>query len=502
MRTLSGLDAAFLELETPSNHMHVMAVAVLDPGDVEGGVTRDSIKRLVRARLDRLPPFRRRVVTVPFGIWHPVWVEDPGFDLDYHVRRVVVPSPAGMRELAEIVGDIASRQLDRTRPLWELWVAHGLERDRVALIAKMHHAAIDGASGVEVLAQLVDLEPSVDEPPAGTWHPERVPSEVELVLRSLVAMAGQPLRVVRAVRNLASSAARLARRIRTEPVSAGVPFTAPRLAWNSAITPHRQVAFASASLDDVRRIKDAFGVTVNDVVLAIVAGALRRYFVARGALPDRPLVAVVPTSVRAPDQRGEMGNRVSAMFTRLATDVADPAERLAAVHEVMHGAKQVHDDIGGTTLEEWAELASPALLGRGARLYGELRLADRHRPIYNLVVSNVPGPTFPLYLAGARLLSMYPMGPVFDGAGLNVTVMSYLDAIDVGFMACLETVPSLWSLAEAVPDAVAELVSASSARWRLLDRELIRPSARERAARTSRRVRSVQPSAESKSERS
>jgi len=196
---------------------------------------------------------------------------------------------------------------------------------------------------------------------------------------------------------------------------------------------------------------------VNDVVLAVLSGAFRRYLDERDELPDRPLVAVIPTSVRAMDEK-QLGNRVSAMFTQLSTDLDDPLDRLEAVQSTMSGAKQVHSDIGGNTLEEWAELAAPAMLARGARLYSQLRLADRHPPIHNLVVSNVPGPQFPLFMAGARIVDLYPMGPVFDGAGLNVTALSYQDRVDIGFMACREAVPDLWRLASEVPEALAELV--------------------------------------------
>ncbi len=442
--------------------MHVMAAVILDPSGVEGGFTAHTLRALVGERIDQITPFRRRLVTVPFSLHHPLWIEDPSFDLDYHVRRVAVSAPGGPHELAEVMGDIASRQLDRARPLWELWVAEGLEHGHCAIIAKIHHAAIDGASGVDVLGKLVDLEPHpTDRQEPGEWHAERVPSDVEMVVASMVSIARQPLKMVRAVRNLTGSAVRLVTRIRQNPVQAGVPFTAPRLPFNTSITPHRQVAFASAPLADVKTVRDAFGVTVNDVVLAVVAGAMRTYLEDRGELPDTPLVAVIPASVRSSDEQGNMGNRVSAMFTRLATELDDPIERLFAVREVMSGAKLVHHDIGGGTLEEWAEFLAPSVLAGGARLYSQLRLAERLPPIYNLVVSNVPGPRFPLYIAGARLVGMYPMGPIFDGAGLNVTVLSYLDSIDVGLMACREMVPELWNLADAFPGALADLVKAA-----------------------------------------
>ncbi len=396
--------------------MHLMAVAILDPTDVPGGFTAATIKALIEARIDTLPPFRRRVVRVPFGLHHPLWIEDPGFDLDFHVRQVAVPAPGGPHELAAFVGEVAGWPLDRDRPLWQMWVVEGLEHGHVALVAKVHHAAIDGASGVEVLASLVDLEPTPVPAATGSdesWEADRVPSDVEMIGASMLSIARQPLRMARAVVHLGTSLARLGTRLRNETVHAGVPFTAPRLAWNVMITPHRQVAFSAISLEDVKVVKDVYGATVNDVVLAVLSGAFRRYFVARDELPDRPLVAVIPTSVRSMDEK-QMGNRVSAMFTQLSTDLEDPLDRLAAVQDTMSGAKQVHSDIGGNTLEEWAELAAPAMLSRGARLYSQLRLADRHPPVHNLVVSNVPGPQFPLYMAGVA-----PRRHVPHGAGVR-----------------------------------------------------------------------------------
>lgn len=453
MERLSALDAAFLSIETPTMHMHVMAVSVLDPSSVEGGVSADTLRRLIEARLDRIPPFRRRLVNVPFGVHRPLWVEDPTFDLDEHVRPAALPAPGGPRELARFVGDVASHPLDRTRPLWEMWVVEGLARGEVAIVAKVHHAALDGASGVEVLTQLVDLEPvPVSEPQVlHPWYPDRVPSELEMLTGALLSLARQPAVVLRAARQVVAGAVRLGRRLRRESMQAGVPFTAPRLPWNAPLTPHRVVAFVSVPLAEVRAVKEATATTVNDVVLAVVAGALRRYLADRAEVPDSPLVAAVPVSVRREGDRSAAGNRVSVLFTRLPVHVAEPAARLEAVRTVSRGAKQVHEDIGPDTLEQLAAATAPAVMARGARLYAQLRLAERVRPVINLVVSNVPGPQFPLYLAGGRLVRLYPMGPVLDGAGLNVTVISYCGRVDVGLMACRETVPDLWQLADAVP---------------------------------------------------
>lgn len=465
MERLSGLDAAFLALETSADHMHVMAVAVLDPSSTPAGFTAATVKRLVEDRLPNIPAFRRRLVEVPFNLHHPLWIEDPAFDLDYHVRQMAVIAPGGIRELAALVGDIASWPLDRTRPLWQLWVVEGLEDGNVGLIAKVHHSAIDGAAGVDVLAQLVDLEPTVPGPTPdelAPWHPDRVPSDVEMIVGSMVSIAKRPVQMARAGIHLTRGLMRLGQRAREGAMSGGAaPFTAPRLSWNGTITPHRKVAFATIALADVKEVKDAFGVTVNDVVLAMVAGALRRYLEARDELPEKPLVAVVPTNVRTESTQGLGGNVVSAMFASLPSEQADPVARLAAVAESMSVAKQTHRDIGGTLLGEWAEVATAPILHNGIQLYR--RFADRMRPIHNLVISNVPGPPVPVYMAGARIVSLVPMGPIFDGAGLNVTVLSYLDRVDVGFMACRETVPGVWGMAAAVPDAMAELVAAARA---------------------------------------
>ena len=462
MQRLTGLDAAFLALETPSSHMHVMAAIVLDPSEVPGGFDVDTARSLIAERLPRLEPFRRRVVDVPFGLYHPVWIEDPDFDLEYHVRRAAVPAPGGLQELADFTAEIAGRQLDRSRPLWEMWVVEGLEHGYVGLVAKMHHAAIDGALGVELMSELFDLEPNPPpkEPPEKPLVPDHVPSDVNLLVGSISSMARQPLLMMRAARKAVSSATRVVQRARAGNVTTGVPLTAPHSPLNGTLTPHRKVALTTVPLTDIKEVKDAFGVTVNDVVLAICAGALRRYLEAKGEVPEKPLLAAIPASVRTADQRGVMGNRVSAMFATLATQLDDPVERLFAVREVMSGAKQVHEDIGGQTLTEWAEVAAPALFSRGIRIYERL-LQGRHPPIINLVVSNVPGPSFPLYCGGAKLVGLFPLGPVLAGAGLNITVLSYLDNVGFGLIGVRELVPDIERIADFVPDAAAELLKAA-----------------------------------------
>jgi WS/DGAT/MGAT family acyltransferase len=467
VQRLSGLDAAFLAIETPSAHMHVMSTAILDPSTAPGPFGVERVRELLRERMNLLPPFRRRLVTVPFELHNPLWVEDPNFDLDYHVRHTALPAPGGPRELAALTAEIAGRPLDRSRPLWEIWFVEGLESDRVAVISKVHHSSIDGMSGVELIANLYDFEADpparADDARTSDRHVDHVPGDPELLAHAVVSLARQPLLMARALRRLVRSATRVAQRAREQTTNVAVPLTAPRLTMNGTITPHRKIAFSSVALADIKTVKNAFNVKVNDVVLAVAAGALRTYLAGRGELPDRPLVATIPTSVRTEEQKADMGNRVSAMFAGLPVELDDPVERLLSVHQSTIGAKQMHEDIGGQTLQEWADLASPALFSRVMRVYSGLRLADRHRPIHNLVISNVPGPAFALYFAGAKLVAMYPMGPIFDGAGLNLTVMSYQDHVDFGFLVCRELVPDVDDLAGAVPDALAELVKAAEA---------------------------------------
>jgi diacylglycerol O-acyltransferase / wax synthase len=463
MQRLTGLDAAFLSMETPAAHMQVMGIAVVDPTTATRGFSYEHVRDLVESRLHLIPPFRRRVVEVPLGLHAPIWIEDPDFDLDYHLRRAALPAPGGEHELAAFVADVAGRPLDRTRPLWEAWVVEGLDHGYYAFVAKIHHALIDGASGVEILASLLDLEPD-PEPKvsdiAPEWEPEHVPSDLELLSHAALSFAQRPVHFVKAANNLGRSVVRGVQRARERELDVPLPLTAPRLSMNRSITPHRKVAFASVPLAEIKAAKSASGVTVNDIVLATAAGALRSYLLRRDELPDRSLVAAIPTNIREEGER-ELGNRVSAMFASLPVEVENPLARVDAVASSTKGWKQVHEVVGTATLEEWASVPTPAVFARAMRLYGRLRLGERMRPAINLIVSNVPGPSFPLYLAGARLVSLHPLGPIFDDCGLNLTVMSYLDHVDFGFIACRELVPDVEELAASIPDALAEIVKAA-----------------------------------------
>jgi WS/DGAT/MGAT family acyltransferase len=462
MQRLSGLDAMFFYLETPSSHMHVTGVYVLEPG--ENGLSFDSVRDLIASRVPLAAPFRRRLVEVPFKLGHPVWVEDPEFDLDYHVRRACLPPPGGSEELAGFVAQVGGLPLDRARPLWEMYVVEGLDAGRFAIVGKMHHAAIDGVSGAEIMATLLDLEA---DPPerliVDAWRPEELPSDAELITLAMTALVGHPMKALKTARRVVETALHVTEHNRESGMAPPPsPFSAPKTSLNGSLTPHRRVAFAAQSLDDFKTVKNHFDCTVNDVVLTVCAGALRRYLLNHSELPADPLVAMVPMSVRTDDEVGSNGNRVSAMLTSLATHVDDPVERLAAVAAGMRRAKEQERLIGAATLTDWTEFTFPALIGRAARLTGSMRVFDRMRPLFNVTVSNVPGPPFPLFLAGARMVGMYPLGPVTEGVGLNMTVMSYCGIVYFGLNACRETVPAIAEMPKMLDEALDELVTAAS----------------------------------------
>jgi len=464
MQRLTGLDASFLYLETPSSHMHVAGLMILDPSSVEGGISLERVKEVYGARLHLAPPFRRRLVEVPFGLHHPLWIEDPDFDIDYHIRATALPTPGTPEQLATLVGRLSAIPLDRSRPLWEVWVVEGMEDGNVAVLSKVHHAAIDGASGNEMTVALLDLTPEIaHHEPEEEWVPDRIPSDAEMLSYAASSLARQPVRVAKAVGKTAGAVLAVRRHNRSEPnlTPPPSPFSAPRTSFNTAITPRRSFAFTTVSLPAVKAVKNATGSTVNDVVLGLCAGALRRYLDSQGEQLDGPLVAMVPVSTRSDEEKDALGNRVTSMFASLATDVDDPVDRLKAIHECMAEVKVQQQAIGADTLGDWAEFAAPALVGRAARLYSRTKMADRHRPLFNVTISNVPGPSFPLYSIGARMVSNFPVGPIMDGGGLNMTVMSYLDQLDFGLQACPDVLPDIWSVAEGLRLALDELVRAT-----------------------------------------
>ncbi|MCT7660248.1 WS/DGAT/MGAT family O-acyltransferase [Mycobacterium deserti] len=462
MQRLSGLDASFLYLETPAQPLHVCSILELDTSTMPGGYAFDKFRDLLSERIKAMPEFREKLADNRFNLDHPVWVDDKDFDVDRHLHRIGLPAPGGRRELAEICGHIASLPLDRTRPLWEKWVIESVdgtdprEGGRLVVLTKVHHAGVDGVSGANLMSQLCSTEP--DAPPPEPVAGPGDANAIEIALTGAFRFATRPLRLVNALPVTVSSVLDTVKRAR-EGLTMASPFAAPKTAFNTNVTGHRNVAFAQLDLEDVKKVKNHFGVKLNDVVMALVSGVLRTFLRSRGELPENSLVAMVPVSVR--DESDRPGrNQVSGMFARLETHIEDPAERLKSIADANSVAKQHSSAIGATLLQDWSQFAAPAVFGIAMRVYAASRLSGA-KPVHNLVVSNVPGPQMPLYYLGCEVEAMYPLGPIFHGSGLNITVMSLNGKLDVGIVSCPELLPDLWDLADDFPVALDELLDAT-----------------------------------------
>jgi diacylglycerol O-acyltransferase / wax synthase len=463
---VGGLDTAFLSCETPSMHMHVGGLVLLEPCTT-GGDPFDRIRSLLLDALPSVPLMHKRLAPAFLGISRPYWIDDTAFDLDLHLHRVSLGPCAGDRALARFLGEVASRPLHRDRPLWEAWYIAGLSGGRVALFAKMHHAVIDGVTGVSMMGQLFGFGALGGNGPVpqARWRPQPSPGALELFGLGVLGRLRTPLEVARL---LPATAGRLgatgwnvaARRLRGGATVA--PFRAPRTSFNATLTPHRTVAFTDVPLNSVKTVKDTFGVRFNDVVATVVGGALRHYLLERAALPERPLVAAEPVAVHA--HTGALGgvSKLSVIFSTLATDVAEPVERLRVVAAANARAKEVSQTMGADTFARWTEQVLPGPLSFGARLYSRLRLAEHHPVMFNVLVSNVAGPPLDLYMAGNHVVGMYAFGPIIDGAGLNVTVLSSGDRVGIGVVSCPDLAPDVWALAGAVSASLDELVAAAT----------------------------------------
>ncbi len=463
MDRLSGLDASFLYLESPQQLMHVCGLILLDPTTMATAYDFESFKARLDARVREIPMFTRKLRRVPMDLDHPLWVQDRDFDIDRHVHRLAAPAPGGEAELAEIIGHLAGIGLDRSRPLWEMWIVEGLASGQVAVVTKMHHASVDGVNGANVISHLCSLEPGaplLDLAPRGRID-ERLPGNAELVGRALLTNVAKPVEFVKLLAPTTGLLANTIGRARRGE-SMAAPLTAPRTSFNGTITGHRSVAYVDLSLERIREIKNAVeGATVNDVVLAMSGGALRRYLDDRGELPATSLLASVPVSVHGSSQRSGGSNKVSSLFARLGTDIADPLERIRALALANAHAKDHHKAIPADTLQDWAQFAAPRTFGLAVRMVSDLGLAERGPVIHNLVISNVPGPPVPLYFLGARIDGLYPLGPVFHGAGLNITVMSNDGRMHVGIIGCRESIPGVWDLAADFPAELDALYAAA-----------------------------------------
>lgn len=459
MQRLSGLDAFFLYLESPTQPLNVCCVLELDHTTTPGGYSFARFREALAARVDAVPEFRLKLADNQLNFDHPVWVDDDRFDLTRHLHRVALPSPGGPQELADICGHVAGLALDRDRPLWEMWVIEGLRGgDALSVILKAHHAVIDGVGGANLLAQLCSTAP--DAPPPAPAARTGSANPLQIAAGGLIGAALRPWRLARVVPATALTLAQTALRARGGGRTMAAPFAAPPTAFNGRFTRRRNIALTSVDLDDVKTVKQRFGVTVNDVVTTMCAGALRQFFSDRDALPNIPMVASVPVSVRGKSARPGR-NQTTWMLCRLETHIDDPVERLTNIAAGNAAAKDHAASMGPTLLQDWTQVAGQTMFGAAMKLLPRIPLPEK--PPHNLVMSNVAGPQNQLYFLGCRLDAMYPLGPIIAGAGLNITVMSLGRRLGIGIISCPDLVPDLWDLADAFPVALKELMNSSEA---------------------------------------
>ncbi|HUR52231.1 MAG TPA: wax ester/triacylglycerol synthase family O-acyltransferase [Mycobacteriales bacterium] len=452
MEQLAAMDASFLYFETPSMPQHVLGVMVLD---AEGTTfTREGFRKVLEERLHLLPAFTRTLLEVPLHLDHPYWVREHDVVLDEHLSFRTCPAPGDLRALGDLVGEIGTGLLDRSRPLWEIHVVDGLEGGQVALVAKLHHATLYGAAGADMMANLLDLEPAVGVVDAAPELPvEDHPSTVSLIAKAGVHGLRRPAVAVRGVLGGV-------RRIGTLPGAALASVrTPPRSLINGQLTPTRQAAFATLDLEQLKAVKNAYGVKVNDVVLAAVTEVLRDYLIARGGLPKKPLVATVPMNLGAGQAAGT--NTIANLLVPLPVLTEDRVARLHEVAAASQGQKDASESLGPEALSQFMGLVPPLLIKGGASVFEGLRLQRLLPPLLSLVVSNMQGPPIPLYCGGARVTAVYPMGPLIPSSGLNLTVLSNMGKMDVGLLCCPDLVPDVWDIVEGLPGAVQALLDAA-----------------------------------------
>ena len=486
MKQLTGLDASFLNMETPNTFGHVTGLMLFDRPSPDFDPYA-AVYEKYASLVGELEPMRRRLGEVPFGLDNPYWVFDPHFDIDYHIREISIAKPGLVDQLADQICRIVGRPMDRSRPLWEVYVIDGLANGWWGMLTKFHHATIDGAAGQIMLSAVLSTEPDDSPAPLSPeWEPEPVPAQTEMLRLTMEKLARNPFMAVKAqsrmLRTVAkalgvadlsgtssavkNSVYRLLGRPTTARPWVMMPLTsAPPTPWNKSITPHRRFAMRTTSLDNIKRLKNATGGTVNDIVMAICAGGLRQYLQAHDALPDKPLRAIVPVSIRTGDESDPWTNRVSGLVAELPTNCEDPLERVALCRKAMAVAKEQFELMPAESLIDIAQSSPPVVSAAAARLASRLKLADRVGMPANLVISNVPGPREPLYFAGAQLQHQFPVSIVTDGQGLNITVQSYMDRLDFGFIVDRDLVPDVWDLADMHIEEIARLLEASGTDW-------------------------------------
>lgn len=472
LRQLQGMDASFVALETRTSPMHIGSILIYNPATAPGGFVRfKDILKFFESRMQLSKTMRQRMVRVPFDLDYPYWIEDPDFDLEYHVRHIALPEPGDWRQLCIQAARIFARPLDLTRPPWEFTVVEGLTNvpgipeGSYAMVTKVHHAAIDGMSGIDLMEAMHTLRADDPPPPEpDAWKPEKVPNPAELLGKSYFNAITNPWKQIEVAARAAPGIAKALKGLAAKDFSVSRDMLAPRTRFNRVISAHRVVEGRSLPLADIKAIRAlAPGSKVNDVFLAIVGGALRKYLLAKDDLPEKTLTAMAPISVRTGSEKGDMGNQVAAMVAPLGTHIEDPAERLAFVHSKTTNSKAMTEAIGARNMTEASKVAPALWMSLGAQLYTRLGLANRGAaPVFSTVVTNVPGPPVPIYSAGARLESMMGLLCLTDGMGLGHTVQSYVDEATVTFTACRDLMPDPEFYAQCIQGSFEELRDAAS----------------------------------------
>jgi WS/DGAT/MGAT family acyltransferase len=473
---LTVLDELFLHLEGPDAHMHVGGIAVFDGPPPEY----EEIKDMIQQRLQMVPRFRQKLMTVPFGLGRPVWVDDTHFNLEYHVRHTALPAPGNHQKLKRLAARIMSQQLDRSKPLWEIWFAEGFEDDRFALISKTHHCLVDGVSGADIMSVILDLGPEPQHIEPKPWRPAPEPTADQLLVDALKERLTSPAEAVRSLQSTLLDPAKIPNKLVEAARSVGAFVggsldLAPASTLNRPIGPHRRFETVLIELDDVKRIKNSLGGTVNDVVLAIVSGGLRSLLRERGErLDDLELRGMIPVSVRADSDRGNLGNQVASMWVSLPVHEPDALKRLALLSERMKGLKASGQAVGAQLLTSLGEYAPPTIIAQASRLVARQRA-------FNLVVTNVPGPQIPLYTLGRKMLEVYPVVPLSGNTTIGIALLSYNGTIGFGLLGDYDAAPDLAVLAEGIEKSLAQLMNAVPTELEVA--ETVRAVAKKRPAR-------------------
>ncbi|MFT4565463.1 MAG: diacylglycerol O-acyltransferase [Saprospiraceae bacterium] len=471
---ITGLDAAFLYAETPSSPMHIGSVAI-----IEGSLEFNTFKKSIESSLHQMPVLRKRLMFAPMSVDYPYWVDDPDFNINLHIQRYALPRPGGWSELREMAAQIFSEPLDRSRPLWSFAFVEGIDdigqvpKGSVALISKLHHVAVDGVAGAGLISLIFNISPEIKElKPPRPFSPKPLPNEAEIVLKSALSFAKNPLKLPKIISTTAKATIKSGMLSRMQNIELPTaPFSAPKTPLNGIISPERKWSSAILSLERIKVLKTIMGTTINDIILAFCAGALRRYLLEKDKLPKKPLVTMIPVSVRDKNGADAGGNHVSNMLVQLATNIEDPIERLEVIHENTIRGKIYQNAMGAKMLSNLAEVVPFGIANQASRLYTRFHVSKLHNPVFNVVITNVPGPQMPLYMQGHKLHTLMGMAPIIDGMGLIITVFSYNGTVSISPTSDAKSMPDIELFTRYIREAANELEALVLARETLKEEE-------------------------------